>query len=118
MFFIGIISVSVGVVLYNIPKYKYLEFSLPFIVCGIITTIIVSLALIIAPLNAKKELNMFMEQKEYVEHYKPTSAYDTAAIATKKLELNEWLYDKQYTYTNYAIFSFYGKDIMDIEPIK
>jgi TonB-dependent SusC/RagA subfamily outer membrane receptor len=56
--------------------------------------------------------------KEYIENYESTSEYDTAAIASKKIELNQWLYEAQYTKEYYPICSFYSDEILELEPIK
>jgi hypothetical protein len=69
-------------------------------------------------IQAKAELNAFRAHKEYVENYEMTSEYDTAAIITKKIELNEWLYKVQYTKEHYPICSFFGDEILELEPIK
>lgn len=115
---IGLLALILGIVLYKVDWYKFENICAPCIIGGVIVTIVMTLVLIIVPLSARKELDVFMEQKNYIEHYEPTTEYDTAAIATKKLELNEWLYEKQYTRKNFPIFSFYGNAILDIEPIK
>ena len=87
-------------------------------VAGFVAIFIVSILLIIMPMQSKTEFSMFVAQKEYIENYEPTSEYDTAAIATKKIELNEWLYSAQYTKEHYPICSFYGDEILELEPIK
>jgi hypothetical protein len=74
--------------------------------------------MICAPIDNQKQLNTFIVQKEYIESYEPTSEYDTAAIINKKIELYQWLYDVQYTKEHYPICSFYGDEILDLEPIK
>ena len=107
-----------GIVLYKVDYYKFKNVCPPCIIGGVIVTIVMTLVLIIAPLDARKELDVFLEQKNYIEHYEPTSEYDNAAITSKKVELNEWLFEKQYNREHYAIFSFYSDDILDIEPIK
>ena len=76
------------------------------------------LLMICVPIDNQKQLNTFIVQKEYIENYEPTSEYDTAAIINKKIELNQWLYDVQYTKEHYPICSFYGDEILDLEPIK
>lgn len=85
---------------------------------GLVAILATSLMLIVGPIESEKELNVFISQKEYIENYEPTSEYDTAAIATKKMELNAWLYDAKYTKENYPICSFYGDEILELEPIR
>ena len=85
---------------------------------GAIAIIIITIVLIFVQMDCDKELYNFLNQKEYIENYEPTSEYDTATIANKKIELNEWLYSAQYTKERYPICSFYGDEILQIEPIK
>lgn len=87
-------------------------------VIGVFSVVISIILLIVLPIESRKELNMFTSQKEYIENYEPSSEYDTAAIATKKIELNQWLYGAQYTKEHYPICSFYGDEILELEPIK
>lgn len=88
------------------------------IVVGVIFALIMVALLIVGPIESDKELSLFMSQKEYIENYEPTSEYDTAAIASKKIELNEWLYDVQYTKKHHPICSFFGDEILELEPIQ
>lgn len=85
---------------------------------GLVTIIVATVLLFVIPIESQKELNIFITQKEYIENYEPTSEYDAAGIANKKIELNEWLYGVQYTKEHYPICSFYGDDILELEPIK
>ena len=85
---------------------------------GIATIFVVTILLLAVPLQNRKEFSMFVAQKEYIENYEPTSEYDTAAIIDKKIELNEWLYEAQYTKEHHPICSFYGDEILELEPIK
>ena len=85
---------------------------------GLVAILVTSVMLIVVPMESKTELNMFISQKEYIENYEPTSEYDTAAIATKKMELNAWLYEAKYIKENYPICSFYGNEILELGPIK
>lgn len=85
---------------------------------GSVTILIISVILIVAPIESKAELNIFISQKEYIENYEPTSEYDAIAILSKKIELNQWLYEAKYIKENYPICSFYGDEILELEPIK
>ena len=85
---------------------------------GSVSIVIATILLLLSPIKSRKELNMFVAQKEYIENYELTSEYDTAAIISKKIELNQWLYEKQYTKEHYPICSFYGDEILELTPIK
>lgn len=88
------------------------------VVIGTAAIVVTILLMILIPIDNQRQLNTFLAQKEYIENYEPTSEYDTAAIINKKIELNQWLYDVQYTKEHYPICSFYGDEILDLEPIK
>lgn len=88
------------------------------VLIGTAAIVVTILLMILIPIDNQRQLNTFLAQKEYIENYEPTSEYDTAAIINKKIELNQWLYDVQYTKEHYPICSFYGDEILDLEPIK
>lgn len=120
---IGVITLAVGVFsIYKVKKshrYSNWDYVAPgCITGGIILSLIAVIFLLVLPVDYNKELDNFLNQKEYIESYEPTSEYDTAAITNKKIELNEWLYSVQYTKEHYPICSFFGDEILDIEPIK
>ena len=121
---VGIVALVVGGILAYMFKTHYndsfaLEIAIPvLIILSIVTILIASVLLIVLPIDANQDLNTFITQKEYIESYEPTSEYDTVAIINKKIELNEWLYDAQYTKEHNPICSFYGDEILELEPIK
>ena len=118
----GVISLAVGI----FAKFKTKEFdftrwdyiSIIGIVLGVALVLVSSILLLILPVDSNKQLSNFISQKEYIENYEPTTEYDAAVIINKKIELNEWLYSAQYTKEHYPICSFYGDEILEIEPIK
>jgi hypothetical protein len=87
-------------------------------VLGAFLTIIMVVVLIVVPIECNEELATFIAQKEYIENYEPTSEYDAAGIANKKIELNEWLYKVQYNKKHHPLCSFFGDEILDLKPIK
>lgn len=88
------------------------------LITGVLLTLIAGILLIVMPIDANRSLSNFLSQKEYIKNYELTSEYDSAAIVSKKVELNEWLYSEQYTKEHLPICSFYGDEILQIEPIK
>ena len=120
---IGVITLAVGIVSTCIVRkshcYSSWDYVSPIcVILGIVFTLIATTLLIVVPMDNNKKLSNFLNQKEYIESYEPTSEYDNAAITSKKIELNEWLYTVQYNKEHYPICSFYGDEILDIEPIK
>lgn len=98
---------------FDVPMFGILAFT-----TGLVAIMIATVLLIVVPIESQKELNIFITQKEYIENYEPTSEYDAVGIANKKIEFNEWLYGVQYTKEHYPICSFYGDEILELEPIK
>ena len=123
IFSIGILALVVGAFAAHKAKHTYSTYVLDNItitctVFGVFLTLIAGTILIVLPIDASRSLSNFLSQKEYVENYEMTSDYDAAAIVSKKVELNEWLYSEQYTKEHLPICSFYGDEILQIEPIK
>jgi len=115
---VGVLSLIGGVILRrsyscNIETIGNLMWSF-----GTVVVLLAIVCLIVLPMEAHQELNTFICQKEYIENYEQTSEYDLAAVASKKVELNEWLYSVQHTKEHYPICSFYGDEILELEPIK
>ena len=46
------------------------------------------------------------------------NAVEDAALTSKKIELNEWLYDAQCSKSRFGSWSFYPDSIFDLEPIE
>lgn len=115
----AIMAIAGGIVAFiNRGRWSYGFVEGMLIMLGACAVIVGALLLIIIPIEAKQELDIFISQKEFVENYTPTSEYDSAAILTKKIELNEWLYEKQYIKKCHPVCSFYGAEILELEPIK
>ena len=115
---VGVIAATVGGIIAYIQRHGYGMTGPMLLITGLILVFIVGTLLICCTIEANQELNAFISQKEYIENYEPTSEYDTAAILSKKIELNEWLYQKQYVKRNRPICSFFGYEILELEPIK
>lgn len=91
---------------------------IPIVLVGLLFTVIMLIAICAGTIDAKEDLAMFIANKEYIESYEPTTEYDNAAVISKKIELNEWLFKKQYIFQHYPIITFYTSNILDIQPIK
>ena len=120
---ISIILAIAGPIMMYKTKYSYdfewvWNIGLCFAVLGILLTVVFTSGLINMSISAEQELNLFITQKEYIENYTPINDYDTASIINKKIELNEWLYRVQYDKMHYPICSFFGDEILTLEPIK
>lgn len=69
-------------------------------------------------ISTPKEVNAFFQQKEYIETHQASDPVEDAALTGKKLELNKWLYNAQYSKRRFGGWSFYTDDIFDMEPIE
>jgi uncharacterized membrane protein len=65
-----------------------------------------------------RAINSFEQQKEYIENHEPVNDIEDAALTTKKVELNEWLYGAQYSKKNYGIFTLLPDEILKMKPIE
>lgn len=116
---VGVLMAIVGGIVAYIQRHEYYGMTGPILlILGCIFVFIAGTLLICLTVEANQELHAFISQKEYIENYEPTSEYDAAAILSKKIELNEWLYEQQYVRAHRPICSFYGAEILELEPIK
>ena len=80
---------------------------------------IVSVAIIlVGVLQTPQSINNFTKQKAYIEMHEAKNAVEDAALTSKKIELNEWLYDAQCSKSRFGSWSFYPDSIFDLEPIE
>lgn len=113
---VGVIMLVLGIIMCKVDSYSITGGVL--CILGVALILIIGMVMICVPLENDKELDTFLQQKAYLESYEPTSEYDLAAITSKKIELNTWLYEAQYIKEHRPAFSFYGDEILEIEPIK
>lgn len=73
---------------------------------------------VVGTISAPKEIALFESQKQYIESHSPDDPIENAAITTKKVELNEWLFNAQYSNDRWGGWSFYPDSVRDIEPIE
>ena len=65
-----------------------------------------------------KEIDTFIAQKAYIENHIAKSEIEDAALANKKIELNDWLFDIQWSVKNRKGWTFYPEKVLDLEPIQ
>ena len=116
---VGVVMAIVGGIVAYIQRDDFYGITGPILILiGLILVVIGGVVLICCTIEADQELHAFISQKEYIENYEPTSEYDAAAILSKKIELNDWLYEAQYVKSNRPICSFHGAEILELTPIK
>ena len=89
-----------------------------FFLIGITVSIVCVCVLAIGKLQTPQEINAFTKQKTYIEMHEAKNAVEDAALTSKKIELNEWLYDAQCSKSRFGGWSFYPDSIFDLEPIE
>ena len=76
--------------------------------------------LIICPLmrmSDNREIDEYIRQKAYIETHTAVNAVEDAALTSKKIELNGWLYKAQSDKTRHGAWSIYPDAVMELEPI-
>lgn len=77
--------------------------------------------LIICPLmrmSDNREIDEYIRQKAYIETHTAVNAVEDAALTSKKMELNGWLYKAQSDKTRHGAWSIYPDAVMELEPIE
>ena len=85
---------------------------------GILASIVSLMIILVGVLQTPQSINNFTRQKAYIETHEAKNAVEDAALTSKKIELNEWLYDAQCSKSRFGGWSFYPDSIFDLEPIE
>lgn len=97
------------------------DFSLCLLVVqtiSIIAVVTAGVVILVGVLETPQSINNFNRQKAYIEMHGAKNAVEDAALTSKKIELNEWLYDAQLSKSRFGGWSFYPDSIFDLEPIQ
>lgn len=73
---------------------------------------------IAAGIDQRINTRVFQEQKAYIETYTPEDPLENAALTTKRVELNEWLFNAQIRRGTFGFASLYPEEVLELEPIK
>ena len=89
------------------------------VICGV-CTFIFGLIAITNPLGAKREYEIFIEQRAIIEEViEDTDSLANAGVNNVIIETNKWLAEAKASKKTYGIFSkYYSLSIEDIVPIK
>lgn len=88
---------------------------------GLIAAVAAAVILICCPVvrvSNNSECGVFAQQKAYIESHIAENAVEDAALTTKKIELNDWLFKAQYSKARYGSWSLYPDTVMELEPIE
>ena len=88
---------------------------------GVVTAIGAGVILMCCPImriSNNSDCSVFAQQKAYIESHIAENAAEDAALTAKKIELNDWLFNAQYSKAHYGSWSLYPDVVMDLEPIE
>ena len=69
-------------------------------------------------MSDNREIDEYIRQKAYIETHTAVNAVEDAALTSKKIELNGWLYKAQSDKTRHGAWSLYPDAVMELEPIE
>ena len=66
----------------------------------------------------EQNTKVFREQAAYLEAHISKNEIEDAAITSKKIELNDWLYNAKFAKDKFGIFSLIPDEVNYLEPIE
>lgn len=115
---LGVSLVVVCVVAFVLECRKSYGWTL---VIGFVTAVAAAVILLCCPIariSNNSDCSVFAQQKAYIESHIAENAIEDAALTAKKIELNDWLFEAQYSKALYGSWSLYPDAVMDLEPIE
>lgn len=97
---------------------EYCEFFLALICISVLVAISSVMIYFCGTLDTQKNITKFEKQKQYIESHTATNAIEDAAMTSKKIELNEWLYSAQWSREHFGNWSLVPEYVMELEAIK
>ena len=85
---------------------------------GLIAAAVILICCPVVRVSNNSECGVFAQQKDYIESHVAENDVEDAALTTKKIELNYWLFKAQYSKARYGSWSLYPDTVMDLEPIE
>lgn len=117
-----IIVIVVGIIIicdsHWLWSEKYFDLDMFAEIIAIIAVVTAGVVILVGVLETPQSINNFNRQKAYIEMHEAKNAVEDAALTSKKIELNEWLYDAQCSKSRFGSWSFYPDSIFDLEPIE
>lgn len=119
---IGVFASVLGYIIYHVYKNKCYSIGdfvgVGMMTMGIVLIIFIGLYICTERHNNQQAMSAFLQQKEYIESQVSENETEDTALTLKKVELNQWLFEVQYTKENYSIFSLYPDEILEYEPVE
>ena len=118
-----IIVIVAGIIVICVSHWLWgkKDFSLCLFVVEAISIIAIvtgGVVILVGVLETPQSINNFNRQKAYIEMHEAKNAVEDAALTSKKIDLNEWLYDAQCSKSRFGSWSVYPDSIFDLEPIE
>lgn len=121
MYWLILLPLLLGLSIYSIAKTDHYCLDWLYLM-SYITAILAAVTLVFSILAIffvnPKEISVFEQQKAYMETHIPKNDIEDAAITSKKVELNEWLYKAQFSKKNLGGWSMYSDKVLELEPIE
>ncbi len=118
LFGISLLGLAVGIIAYCRSRYTCAIWPSTMMISCALTASVLGLIILIAPISKGVYINAFRAQKAYIEAHIANDPVEDAAITSKKIELNDWLYEKQYFAKNYRCLSFFPDEYLSLTPIQ
>ena len=115
---LGVALAVISVVAFVLECREYYGWTL---LIGVVTSIGAGVTLMCCPImliSNSSDCSVFAQQKAYIESHIAENAVEDAALTAKKIELNDWLFESQYSKARYGSWSLYPDTVMDLEPIE
>lgn len=116
LFFVCVLVSVAAFLLYQ--KFFLEEWLTPVFLLSVMATFVCIIVFLLNNYVARTEEALFAEQKKYIESHVAQTEIEDAALTSKKIELNAWLFKAQYKKSHYKGWSLYSAEILDWEPIQ
>ena len=97
---------------------KYCEFFLAIICISVLVAISSVMIYFCGTLDGNKTIVQFEQQKQYIESHTAQNEIEDAALTSKKIELNGWLYSAQWSRRKFGNWSLVPEHVLELEAIK
>lgn len=119
MYLLIVWALLLGLSIYFIAKTDFLDgLHMMSCIAAILAALMLLISIVAIFFMNPKEISVFEQQKAYIETHIPKNDIEEAAITSKKVELNEWLYKAQFNKKSLGGWSMYSDKVLELEPIE
>lgn len=112
-----VVSTLAAIVAWYLDTFTRYSPTFTAFAAGVVAFLSLLIVLVLA-ISVPQKINVFQRQKAYLAEHVVSDPMENAALTTKKLELNDWLYKSQFAATNYRVWTFYPDEILALTPIE